>query len=57
MRRVGCSRLKKYEVTIKKQFVLVAKSYAHFRNFGVHSNSTAKSAIEKLQRIAKEKKA
>jgi len=41
----------------RKQFVLVAKNYAHFQNFGVHSNITAKSVIEKLQRIAKEKKA
>jgi hypothetical protein len=41
----------------QKQFVFVARSCAHFPSFGVHNNMSAKSAIEKLQRIAREKEA
>jgi hypothetical protein len=39
----------------QKQFAFVARSYAHFRSFGVHSNMSVGSVIEKLQRITKEK--
>ncbi len=39
----------------QKQFVFVAKSYACFQSFGVHSNMSLESAIEKLQQIVREK--
>jgi hypothetical protein len=38
-----------------KQFAFVAGIYVRFWSFGVHNNMNAKSAIEKLQRIAREK--
>ncbi len=44
---------KKNGVTIK-QFAFIVGSCAHFRSSRVH-NMSAKSAIEKLQRIVKEK--
>jgi hypothetical protein len=40
----------------QKQFVFVAKSCACFRSFGVHSSMSLESAIEKLQRIVRERK-
>jgi hypothetical protein len=46
---------KKKQGIHKKQFTFVARSCAHFWSFGVHNSMSAKSAIEKLQRIAKEK--
>jgi hypothetical protein len=39
----------------QKQFVFVTKSCLHFRSFEVHNSMNAKSAIEKLQQIAREK--
>ncbi len=35
--------------------MFIVESYAHVRSFRLHNNMSAKSAIEKLQRIAKEK--
>jgi hypothetical protein len=32
----------------KKQLAFVARSCAHFQSFGIHSNMSAESAIEKL---------
>jgi hypothetical protein len=40
----------------QKQFAFVVGSCARFQNFGVHSNMSVDSAIEKLQIITKEKK-
>jgi hypothetical protein len=36
--------------------VFVARSYTCFQSFGIHNNMNAKSAIEKLQKIVREKK-
>jgi hypothetical protein len=41
----------------QKQFTLVVGSCAHFQSFGVRNNMNAKSVIEKLQRITREKEA
>ncbi len=41
----------------QKQFVFVARSCAHFPSFGVHNSISVESAIEKLQRITREKEA
>ncbi len=41
----------------RKQFAFVVGSSTCFQSFGVHSNMNAKSAIEKLQQMAKEKEA
>jgi len=56
MQWMGCSRPKK-KGNCWKQFVFVAKSCAHFWNYGVHNSMIAKSAIEKLQKIVREKEA
>jgi hypothetical protein len=41
----------------KKQFAFVVGSCVHFLSSRVHNNMSAKSAIEKLQKIVKEKEA
>jgi len=57
MRQVGCLKPKKKWGNYRKLFVFVATSCAHFRNSGVCNSMTTKSAIEKLQKIAREKEA
>jgi hypothetical protein len=53
----GILKDEKKWVNRQKQFVFIARSCVHFPSFGVHNNMNAKSAIEKLQRIAREKEA
>jgi hypothetical protein len=53
----GMFKDKKKRGNRRKQFVFVAKSCACFRSYGIHNNMSAKSAIEKLQTIAREKEA
>ncbi len=48
---------KKKQGNYRKQFAIVAGCCAHFQSFGVHNNMNAKSAIEKLQQITREKEA
>jgi len=53
----GMFKKKKKWGNYQEQFVFVARSCVHFLSFGIHSNMNAKSAIEKLQQITKEKEA
>ncbi len=53
----GMFKEKKKWGNYREQFVFVARSCAHFWSFGIHSNMNAKSAIENLQQITKEKEA
>jgi hypothetical protein len=41
----------------QKQFAFIPRSCVHFPSFGVHNSMSAKSVIEKLQQIAREKEA
>jgi hypothetical protein len=41
----------------QKLFLSVTRGYEHFRSFGIHSNTSVENAIEKLQKITKEKEA
>ncbi len=43
--------------TNQKQFTFVVGSCAHFSSSRIHSSMNVESAIEKLQKIAKEKEA
>ncbi len=51
----GMFKDKKKQGNYWKQFPFVPRSCAHLRSFGVHNNKTVESAIEKLQKIRKEK--
>ncbi len=53
----GMFKDKKKRGNHQKQFAFVVKSYVCFQSFGVHNNMSAKSVIEKLQQIAREKEA
>jgi len=53
----GMFKAKKKCGNYQKQFMFVARSCAHFQNYGVCSSMTTKSAIEKVQIIAREKEA
>jgi hypothetical protein len=41
----------------RKRFVFVIGNCVHFQSFKVHSSMNVENAIEKLQRIAREKEA
>jgi hypothetical protein len=41
----------------QNQFVFVVGNYTRFQSFGVHCSVSAKNAIEKLQKIARDKEA
>ncbi len=41
----------------RRLFSFIARSCEHFQNYGVHKNMSAKSVIERLQKITKEKEA
>ncbi len=53
----GMLKDKKKQGNHQKQFAFVAGSCTCFQSFGVHNIMNAKSAIEKLQRIRREKEA
>ncbi len=53
----GMFKDKKKRGNHRKQFAFVVKSYVCFQSFGVHNSMSAKSVIEKLRQIAREKEA
>jgi hypothetical protein len=48
-------RRRKKQGNHRKQFMFIVGSCAHFQSFRIHNNMSAKSVIEKLQRIVREK--
>jgi hypothetical protein len=53
----GTFKEKKKQGNHRKQFAYVAKCCACFQSFGIHSNMSVESAIEKLHKITRENEA
>jgi hypothetical protein len=45
----GMFKDEKKQSNRQKQFAFIVRSCAHFRSFGIHSNMSIESVIEKLQ--------